>query len=98
MRKSLIILFAIASLVTFLQFCTSKKLVQISEDPISTLGHGAVLDKQGKEIQLNETLIKQVQDLYIRQLSDGKLSVREGSIFNEQEIRRVRSLIYSNVS
>jgi hypothetical protein len=69
----------------------------LSEDPIAAIGHGSFLDHNGNQLQLDEKLIRQVQDLYIRQLSDAKLAVREGTTFDEQKIKSTKDLIYNTV-
>lgn len=75
----------------------TQQLPPISEDPIAAIGHGSFLSKDGKPIKLTEPLMRQVQDLYIRKLSDAKLEVREGSVFDEQKINSTKDLIYSTV-
>lgn len=100
MRKTLSIILFITSLLFLAQFCTNKlapELRPLSDDPIATVGHGSFLNKEGKQIQLTEAFIKQVQELYIRKLSDAKLPVRDSSIFSEQKIQSTKALIYSTV-
>jgi hypothetical protein len=97
MKKSFQVLAAIVILVSLLQFCTRKKVAQISDDPILTIGHGSILSKDGNEIKVTETFIKQVQELYIRRLTEAGLEAREGGKFDQQRISRIKESIYKTV-
>lgn len=95
MKKRIYAILILSGFVAALTFC--NKPTPLSENPIGAIGHGAILDKEGKMMKLTEPFIKQIQELYIRKLSDAKLAVREGGSFDEQKIKATRDVIYNTV-
>lgn len=97
MKKNIFLLLLVAGVLSFLIVCKRENKEVLAEDPIATIGHGAVLDKSGKSIKLDEPFIRKVQDLYIRNLASAQLAVLEGSSNDPQKTEAARKLIYSVV-
>lgn len=92
---AIILLCALA--ITACYTLNRKRPELLKEDPIAAYGHGSFVGQNGKNLEMTEQLIGQIQDYYIAMLSSRSLTAREGSTYTSEEDKRVKAGIYDIV-
>ena len=92
---SLFALFLVVFYAFLAIYCAKKEIS--SSDPISTIGHGTVLDNNGKPMELNEKVIKTIQAFYLKKITQMMESNATDNHLTSNEIEQNKTIIYGEV-